>query len=141
MPLKERIQLLLSIRESPRKLAISFSIGVSIGLSPLLGLHTLMGIGAAYLLRLNWLATLSGVYVTNPWTALPIYTFSTWVGLLLTRRQLSEALQLGDLSLPGLLSTMGYLVVPFVVGSTAVSIAAGLALYPLLYRLLRGLRR
>jgi uncharacterized protein (DUF2062 family) len=52
--------------------------GVFIGMSPLLGIHTVLGLFAASVLRLNRLITLVGVYVTNPWTIVPIYSFGTW---------------------------------------------------------------
>ena len=77
---KNRIKQLLHTKDTPHRLALAFAAGVFIGMSPLLGLHTVLGIALAWTCGLNRIATLTGVFVTNPWTIVPIYTFSTWLG-------------------------------------------------------------
>ena len=65
-------------------MALSFSLGVFFGFSPFVGLHTVIGLAAAVLFRLNKVAVLLGVYLNNPWVLVPYYAFATWVGLLIT---------------------------------------------------------
>ncbi|RME67583.1 MAG: DUF2062 domain-containing protein [Nitrospirae bacterium] len=80
----DRIRLIFTIKDSPRRLALSFSTGLFIGISPLLGLHTILSIIVASVFKLNKLVTLMGTYVTNPWSLIPIYAFCTWIGIKLT---------------------------------------------------------
>ena len=63
----------LHTADSPERTAAAFSLGLFLGFSPLIGLHTLLGLGLAFLLRLNRLAVLLGTFVLNPWTVVPIY--------------------------------------------------------------------
>jgi len=71
---------LLGRDEPAEKIATGIGLGVAIGMTPLLGLQSLVAIGLAFALRLPrldvWLAT----YVMNPWTILPILGFEHWLG-------------------------------------------------------------
>ncbi|MBF0517688.1 MAG: DUF2062 domain-containing protein, partial [Nitrospirae bacterium] len=77
---KEMFKSLMGQNDSPSRIAVSFGVGTVIGMSPLLGLHTLLGVFISWAFKLNKPATIAGVYVTNPFTIVPIYTFGTWVG-------------------------------------------------------------
>lgn len=77
---RDRLRAILTLKDSPHRLAMAFAVGVFIGMSPLLGLHTVIGIVFAWVFRLNRLVTITGVFITNPWTIVPIYTFCIWVG-------------------------------------------------------------
>jgi uncharacterized protein (DUF2062 family) len=77
-------RLLLHVEDSHHRTALAFGVGVFIGLSPLIGLHTALGLAIAVFFRLNRVAVLLGVYVNNPWTFWPIYTAGTLLGCLLT---------------------------------------------------------
>lgn len=116
---------ILYIKDSPHRLAKSFALGVLIAISPFLGLHTLMGIAACFLFRVNKFVLFVGVYVTNPWTIIPIYTFSTWVGALLVGADLTGLhVDWRDMSLMTLVRDIKPIILPFFVGSTVVSIVA-----------------
>ena len=52
--------------------------------SPLLGLHTILGVIAAFLLSLNRVAVLLGVYSNLPWFLAPYYAVATMAGAELT---------------------------------------------------------
>jgi uncharacterized protein (DUF2062 family) len=78
--LRRWINRLLKIEESPRRIALAFSIGVFIGFSPLLGFHTVIGLAIAFVFGLNRGAILLGLFINNPWTLVPIYAFATYLG-------------------------------------------------------------
>ena len=71
---------LLHIDDTPERTAAAFALGVFFGFSPFLGLHTLLGIAFAFLLNLNRVAVLLGVYSNLPWIIAPYYAFATMVG-------------------------------------------------------------
>jgi hypothetical protein len=71
---------LAGIRDTPERTALAFALGVFLAFSPLLGLHTALGILLAFLFRLNRVAVLLGVWTNLPWFLVPYYAFATWVG-------------------------------------------------------------
>jgi uncharacterized protein (DUF2062 family) len=68
---------LLHIEDTPERTAAAFALGVFFGFSPFLGLHTILGIAFAFLLNLNRVAVLLGVYSNLPWIIAPYYAFVT----------------------------------------------------------------
>jgi uncharacterized protein len=79
---------------SPRRLALSFSLGTYIAFSPFLGLHTLMVLILGWLSRLNIPVAMTAAYVVNnPWTMIPIYSAGYALGYFL----LHKATSLGTL--------------------------------------------
>jgi hypothetical protein len=70
---------LLHIDDSPERTAAAFALGVFFGFSPFLGLHTLLGLAFAFLLNLNRVAVLLGVYSNLPWFVAPYFAFTTMV--------------------------------------------------------------
>jgi uncharacterized protein len=74
------LEQLLHTHDTPRRTAAAFALGVFLGFSPFLGLHAVMGLALAFLLRLNRVAVILGVYSNLPWIILPYYTLSTLAG-------------------------------------------------------------
>lgn len=74
---------LLALDDTPERIALAFALGVFLAFSPLLGLHTLLGLTIAFIFGLNRVAVLLGVWVNNPWTLVPIYAAAAYVGGLL----------------------------------------------------------
>ncbi|HLV00038.1 MAG TPA: DUF2062 domain-containing protein, partial [Acidobacteriota bacterium] len=72
---------LIGISDTPERTALAFAIGTFIGFSPLIGLHTILGIAVALLFRLNRVAVLVGVWTNVPWITVPFYGFATWFGV------------------------------------------------------------
>jgi uncharacterized protein len=68
---------LLHVDDTPQRTAAAFAFGVFFGFSPFLGLHTILGIVFAFLLNLNRVAVLLGVYSNLPWIIAPYYVFVT----------------------------------------------------------------
>ncbi len=132
---RERLRQVLTIKESPHRLATAFAVGVFIGMSPLLGIHTLLGIAAAWLFKLNRIVTIVGVYITNPWTIVPIYTFSTWVGArLLGIKDMIPDVDWASISFRVLLVDFGHLVIPFIIGTTLVGTVSAIIGYVVIFR-------
>ena len=77
---------LLHIDDTPERTAAAFAFGVFFGFSPFLGLHTLLGIVFAFLLNLNRVAVLLGVYSNLPWFLGPYYALVTVLGARITGR-------------------------------------------------------
>ena len=64
--IRRRFDDLKNEQASPEKLGMAVALGVFCGLSPLLGLQTLLALGLAWLLRLNKLAVLIGLQISAP---------------------------------------------------------------------------
>lgn len=74
------MQKLVTLDDSPHRIALGFAVGVFLAFTPLLGLHTVLGLLIAFAFGLNRVAVLVGVFVNNPWTLFPIYGLATYVG-------------------------------------------------------------
>jgi uncharacterized protein len=90
---------LLHIDDTPERTAAAFALGVFFGFSPFLGLHTLLGVLFAFLLNLNRVSVLLGVYSNLPWFLGPYYVVATMVGAQITGDRMPPGLrmQLRDL--------------------------------------------
>ena len=138
MALRQKIKLILEIRDTPHRLSLAFATGVFIGMSPLFGVHTLLGLLVASLFRLNKLTILVGVYITNPWTIVPIYTFSTWVGAkCLGVNNILPDIDWRNITLSVIMKDFGFLIMPFLCGTFIMAALSSLVSYVVLYHLVR----
>lgn len=138
MALKDKIQLILRVKDTPQRTSIAFALGIFIGMSPLFGIHTLLGLAVAYLFRLNKLVTIVGVYVTNPWTIIPIYTFSTWVGAkLLGINKILPDIDWSNITFSSVIKDLDPLLMPFIVGTLLIGVLSSVVSYIIIYRLLK----
>ncbi len=144
--LRKTFRFLVQADGTPEQLARAFALGVLVGFSPLLGLHTVLGFLLAVGLRLNKIAVLAGVYLNNPWVIVPFYGFSTWLGVQITG--LPPGVSLPDFGLTRVLdaefwrwvASQWRLLIPAVVGSSILSLLfAGLA-YPISLWIIRRLK-
>jgi uncharacterized protein len=143
---------LLHIQDTPERTAAAFALGVFFGFSPLLGLHTVLGIGFAFLFNLNRVAVLLGVYSNLPWIIAPYYAFATMAGAMITHTRVPEGFRtqlvaLFELSaLDGefwdrLITLLKPLLWPYAVGSTVGAAALALIAYPLALAFVTSRRR
>jgi uncharacterized protein (DUF2062 family) len=117
---------------------MAFASGVFIGMSPFLGVHTVLGILVAYIFRLNKLATIVGVYITNPWTIIPIYTFSTWVGAkCLGLKDIMPDINWKHITFSKLLNELSPLLMPFIIGTLLVGVISSVISYVIIYRVVK----
>ena len=79
--LRKAIASLLKVPDTPERTAFAFALGIFIGFSPFLGLHTVIGVVLSFLCRLNKVAVMLGVWANVPWLLVPFYGFATWVGV------------------------------------------------------------
>src|SRR5690242_1180134 len=76
--LRER---LIAQVQSPHKLALTCALGVFIGISPLIGLHTVMTFVFAWVFSLNLAALFAvSILIHNPWTMVPVYSIDHFFG-------------------------------------------------------------
>src|ERR671912_2319181 len=82
------LEQLLHTHDTPQRTALAYALGVFLGFSPVLGLHTVLGLILAFALSLNRVAVLLGVYSNLPWILVPYYTLATWLGAIILRTEL-----------------------------------------------------
>ena len=143
---------LLHIDDTPERTATAFALGVFFGFSPFLGFHTILGIVFAFLLNLNRVAVLLGVYSTLPWIIAPYYVLATSAGTFVTRDRIPpgfdrQVATLFELSVFGshfwreLVNIVKPLLWPYAVGSTIGAIILAALAYPLALAFVRSRRR
>lgn len=79
------LEQLLHTHDTAQRTAAAYALGVFLGFSPVLGLHTVLGLILAFALNLNRVAVLLGVYSNLPWLLVPYYTLATWLGATILR--------------------------------------------------------
>jgi len=143
---------LLHVDDTPERTAAAFALGVFIGFSPFLGLHTIFGIVFAFLLNLNRVAVLLGVYTNLPWFLAPYYAIATTMGAMITGHRIppgfrSQITALFELSLfhgefwHRLITILQPLLIPYAVGSTLGALILGCVSYPLALAFVTSRRR
>jgi uncharacterized protein (DUF2062 family) len=150
--LRRWLEKLLHIDDTPERTAAAFALGVFFGFSPFLGLHTLLGLLFAFLLNLNRVSVMLGVYSNLPWLLGPYYAVTTVLGARLTghrlppgfRLRLSELFELSLFQgefwhrLGDVLKPLG---LSFVVGSMIGAVVLAAAAYPLARGFIASRRR
>lgn len=129
--------------DSPERTALAFAIGVFYGFSPLLGLHTVLGIATAFAFRLNKIAMMTGVWSNVPWIVIPYYAFCTWLGVQLLG--MPEGASLPQVGLTEILSASFWewlssqwrLLIPAFVGSLLICTLMSIGAYVLVLGLMR----
>ncbi len=149
--IKDLVKKLLHIEDSPERTALAYSIGIFLGFSPFLGLHTLLGLAFAFLFGFNRVALLLGVWTNSPWWLVPFYMMATWVGMGVTGFRmewstLKEVFQLGmdrgfmSSIFWGSVTSQGGLLMSFLIGSLILCSLLSVVAYPLSLRWIRFYR-
>ncbi|MBF0463752.1 MAG: DUF2062 domain-containing protein [Nitrospirae bacterium] len=138
LKIKNACKQLIGLNDSPFLIALSFGVGAFIGFSPLYGIHTVLGLIAAWAFKLNKASLITGVYLSNPVTIVPIYTFGTWFGIKITGSTASISdFNLKGLTLSNIENTLESLLWPFIIGNTVLSVLVGFISYAILYHILK----
>jgi len=143
---------LLHIDDTPERTAAAYAVGVFFGFSPFFGLHTMMAVSLAFILRLNRVAVVLGVYSNLPWVIAPYYTLVTMAGAMVTHTSLpagfrEQLAQLHDLRItdPELWRHIGSLLEPllwpYAIGSTVGAAVLAAIAYPVALAFVRTRRR
>lgn len=74
---------LLHTHDTPQRTAVAFAVGVFFGFSPMLGLHTVLGLAVAFAFNLNRVAVLLGIYSNLPWILPAYYSLATLLGAII----------------------------------------------------------
>lgn len=140
---------LLTLDDPPERTALAFTVGVFVGFSPFLGLHTAIAAILALIFRFNKVAIFTGVYINNPlFTLVPIVLLSYAIGAFVLGRPLKPpAAGLDLLTAPRVFDGNYWrqlwahsrgLLWPFAIGAMTLSVICSAVAYPLTLRLLRA---
>ena len=116
---------LVSLDESPWRMALALAVGVFISFTPFLGFQTLLAFLIATVARLNVALTIAGTWLNLPWFAPFVYAGAVWIGSVL---------------LPDLSGVAGWSVW-LLVGSTTLGLAAAGVTWLVAFSVLRARRR
>ncbi len=78
---------MLGRNDPPEKVAASFALGVTISFTPLIGIHWMIALALAVVLKLNKVDILLGTLVVNPLTIGPIAATAIPIGRLVLRAE------------------------------------------------------
>ncbi len=71
---------IIKLRSSPRSIAGGLGLGTFIAFTPTMGVQLILAVIVATFFSLNRPAAMIPVWITNPVTVAPIYTFNYWLG-------------------------------------------------------------
>lgn len=141
----------LALDDSPHAIALGVAIGVFVGLTPTVGVQTVLILGVVFLTRrffyFNASAAMAATYISNPFTMLPMYYFwyklGTWfVPGSMSFEELSTALQFDGLG--GWWDSMCALGVevgaPMFIGALLTAPLGVIIAYPITYFLVKWAR-
>ncbi|PHR25894.1 MAG: hypothetical protein COA36_13575 [Desulfotalea sp.] len=78
--LRPVIRWVIRLRSSPQAIAGGLAIGTFIAFTPTVGVQLILAVIVATLFNMNRPAAMIPVWITNPITVAPIYTFNYWLG-------------------------------------------------------------
>lgn len=123
--LKQTFKAIIGINEPPIKVAFSFAVGTFIGFTPFLGFQIMIAIALSWIFRLTKFPVITAVFVTNPLTIVPIYSFNLWVGLKVTHSSLAFSdVDFANVTWESFFGELGNMLWPFLVGCSLVGLAA-----------------
>ncbi|MBT8406443.1 MAG: DUF2062 domain-containing protein [Deltaproteobacteria bacterium] len=129
---QEFVRKLQELRGRPRDLSLGIAIGVFVGITPTIPLHTVLAVTLAVAMRGSKLAAALGVWVANPLT-IPIFYYGSY-------RLGSFVLGMSELTLPttysvfSLMKMGGHVTVAMLHGGVLLGILPAVLAYFLTYR-------
>jgi len=132
--IRDRIRSIFHLNDTPNRLASAFALGVFIAFTPTLGLHMISSLFFAWVFRLSKLVVLTGAFVNNPWTMVPMYGFCLWFGIKITGSNVTTP----HIAWTELTFSNAYVILkpylwPFVAGSLVAGVAAAVISYGIIY--------
>ena len=146
---------ILHARGSPEAVALGVAIGVFVAMTPTLGVQMIIAAFLATLLGASRVPAVLMVYISNPLTAVPIYSLcynmgaavlEFWFGLNTpgwgaARAKFAILAERGFFGrLLGIIQMSGRLAIPLWTGSIAMGILGALIAYPMAVRFVKGHR-
>lgn len=124
--IKKYYQKLLHSHASTEEVAQGMALGVFISFTPMLLIHVPLGIFLAAILKKNEIATMIGVWVSNPLTMVPLYYATYKVGIWVLRM---EPVPFGPESMKSFFTIGGDILMPLWAGGVIVGLIAALVSY------------
>jgi len=138
------LRAVLSLNDTPHNIAKGTAIGMFIAFTPTVGIQMILVMIVAIFAKFNRKAALITVYISNPFTTIPIYWANYKIGTLFFKGTVShdkfiEVFTYNNFtewweSIQAIFMSIG---LPLLFGSLIVSTVVGLATYPLVRWLLR----
>ncbi len=126
---------LMRLRGQPQEVAGGMAIGVFVGMTPTVPLHTVLAVLIALILKKSKLAAALGVWIANPFMLPFIYFLDYKVGQLLTGTD-APALAISNFSLTHLLDLGWSISVPLFFGGAVTGIICAIPSYYITKRLI-----
>jgi uncharacterized protein (DUF2062 family) len=147
---RKLLEQLLHTHDTPRRTAAAYAVGVFFGFSPILGLHTILGLSCAFAFGLNRVAVLLGIYSNLPWILPAYYSLATLAGAAVLGTEVPPGL-LGEMTTAigsgawrevlGLFRGLSSLLWAYTLGSTAGAILLAAAAYRISLAMILAHRR
>ncbi len=132
--IRDRIRSILALDDPPDKLALAFSLGVFVAFTPTIGLHTLSCLFLAWIFRVSKMVTLTGSFINNPWTIVPLYGFCLWFGIKITGSTVSSPhIAWNEIRFSNVYFILKPFLWPFAAGTLALGVVASVISYFLFY--------
>ncbi|HSC24607.1 MAG TPA: DUF2062 domain-containing protein [Candidatus Babeliales bacterium] len=141
--LKLLAERLVAQEQSPHKLALTCALGVFVGISPLIGLHTIMTLLFGWIFALNIPTIFAiSVLINNPWTMVPVYSIDHFFGRWLFSTLNIDYVNLDptwiescNLFLKEHTGVTGLSLSAFLIGGNVLALAVSCILYPCMKRM------
>jgi uncharacterized protein len=137
---EKRIRKLLTLDSHPGHISAGFAVGVFISFSPFFGLHSILAIVAAFILRINKVTCLTGSWVNTPFTVVPVLMASYRLGEAILGHQ-PEKIILKDLNWHYAIELLESHGAPILLGTSIIGFVAAIVSYALLYFIIIRFRR
>ena len=122
----------IRLRGTAEEIARGMALGVFIGMTPTMGVQMPLAFFFAMLLKENKIAALIGVWISNPMTAIPIYTFNFKIGKYLLG---TPDIKMPDFSSLNDILILGHdLILPLTIGCLVVGVFAAMIAYFVTYK-------
>lgn len=108
-----------------------------IGLSPYIGLHTLLAIGVSYLFKLPVYPLILGAYITNPFTLVIIYAFCYKIGAMITGTSFIISINWSHITFSDLIANMKGIFWPLFVGCHVTGVFVAVITYFIVYYIVK----
>lgn len=136
---------------SADRIARGASLGFFIGWLPLVGVQMVLALGLCAITRSSFLAAVPGVWMSNPFTMVPMYWFINWVGAHIAGRAISwERMQeiwshVGTLSFTEatryLFVEVSHATLAMLIGGAIVGLIHAAITYPIVVRMVERYQR
>lgn len=155
IPFRPVFRWLVRLRRSPKAIAGGFALGTFVAFTPTVGIQMVIVICLATMLNCNRPAAVLAIWISNPATMAPLYTFNYMVGTFFWpgppvrevyrsfTRIAAQLLDLGSLDIVEqwrlVRHLSGEILVPLLIGSLLVGLIAAIVVYTLALAIFRWL--